>query len=245
MDFIVPLRSPRVAADWFQVSELCNGTLRSLTDQTTSNLRVHLVCHTPPSDFSPHPLVNVIRVDFPIPDDHHEMMVDKTDKVKRGLIAARDRGPGHVMVVDADDRVHRELASWVNTRPDANGWYVDTGYVHPLGSPILYRWPDFHRLCGTSLIVRWSEHDLPASMDEDTQMFEDIILAGHHQASDILTTRDHALAPLPFAGACYITDTADNHSGASWLEWKSTRAALKRLTRIRLCTSWHRNAFSL
>jgi hypothetical protein len=190
-------------------------------------------------------LINVIQVDFPIPQDREGMMLDKTDKVKRGLMAVRQHGGGYVMVVDADDRVHRDVAAWANDHPSTNGWYVDTGYIHPAGTSILYRWPEFHRICGTSLVIRWEEEDLPRTMGEETQMFRDIILDGHDTAARTLSEQGRPLTALPFPGACYITDTADNWSGASWLEWKSKRTFLKKLPRIRLCTSWHRNAFSL
>lgn len=245
MDFIVPLRSPKVATNWEQVSDLCNGTLRSLTRQTTEDLRVHLVCHTLPAGFTSHPLINVVPVDFPIPTDRDEMIVDKCEKIKRGLIEVGKYGAGHVMVVDADDRVHCDVAAWANAHPEVNGWYVDEGYVYPFGSHILFRRPEFHRYCGTSLIIRWQKEDIPATMDNETELFQDVILDGHHVAASNLSERDRPLEPLPFPGACYITDTTDNWSGVSMLKWKGKKAFLKQLTQLRIKTSWHREKFAL
>ena len=47
-------------------------------------------------------------------------MFDKHEKLKRGLIAARDRAPCHVMFVDADDCVHRGAGRVVRDDPDAS-----------------------------------------------------------------------------------------------------------------------------
>ncbi|CAM3910713.1 hypothetical protein H7J08_02195 [Mycobacterium frederiksbergense] len=57
-------------------------------------------------------------------------MWDKGTKVGIGLIAAREFGPEYVMQVDADDFVHRDLVSFVNSHHGHPGWVLKRGVMY-------------------------------------------------------------------------------------------------------------------
>lgn len=251
--FVVPFRSREVSSDWERVSSLCNGMLKSLCNQTSDAFRIFLVCHTPPVNQIEHPNIATIQVDFDIPDTWKDMIRDKYRKIKRGLVEINISDSGRlpsgrraVMIVDADDRVHRNLANWVQTHPEGHGWYFPKGYIHPYGQPFLFTSTilgnQFHKICGTSAVIYCEDEDLPNSMDTDSQASV-MLRCGHNIIVDCMEKRGTPLKPLPFRGACYVTDTGDNHSGVSWLQWKGKKKLLKQVVSVRPLVSYYRNRF--
>jgi hypothetical protein len=248
--FIVPFRSKEVSDNWELISGLCNATLQSICNQTHSGFRVHLVCHQKPMGKFDHTLIDTIHVNWSVPSTWEEMIDDKYAKVKRGLINVRDYDtPTYVMIVDADDRVHRGLAEWVADHMEAHGWFFEKGYTYPLGGHVVYKVSDsFHQVCGSSAIVQCSETDLPARMDDDSDQFV-LLRCGHHLIRSCMEERDTPLEPLPFPGACQVTDTGENHSGSSWkvrtAAKEGLRLALGRIRTMRPITPWMRKRFHL
>lgn len=253
--FVVPLRSPEVSSNWEQVSTLCNGTLRSLCNQTSDAFRIYLVCHTPPVRQVQHPNITTIQVNFDIPGTREEMLVDKYKKIKRGLVQIKASGSKSlpsgrypVMIVDADDRVHRDVADWVDSHPEGYGWYFPKGYIYPYGQPFLFTdtilGSQFHKTCGTSAIVYCEGDDLPDTMKDDRKKLI-MLRCGHNIITDCMEERRTPLKPLPFPGACYVTDTGDNWSGVSWLRWKGKKKFLRQVISIRPLVSYYRKRFSL
>src|SRR5690242_5150281 len=114
--FIVPLQSPKASDKWKRVSELCNITLRSIANQTSKAFEVLLVCNEPPDGYQDLDRVIVFRCGLPVPESNYDArMADKWKKVRAGLAYYRGRGDAFYMVVDADDRVNRSLAAFVET----------------------------------------------------------------------------------------------------------------------------------
>jgi hypothetical protein len=243
--FIVPLQSPKASSDWGLVSALCERTLRSICGQTGGEFRVILVCNEAPAiTFSP-PDLSIVEDEFAIPErTTAARMFDKHEKLKRGMIAARDLAPCHVMFVDADDCVHRGLAAWCEENPDHPGWYVSDGYIHTTGSHWLYRRRDLDQICGTAAIVRCEEEDFPRRMsDEKSDFF--MIDSGHFEFRNPERTRGRRLEPLPFPGAVYMTATGENDSGITMREWRGPRMLMRRLMNSRPLTKKVRKEFGL
>lgn len=243
--FIVPLRSPKTARNWQQVSRMAIRTLRSACAQDCDDFRVVLVCNEKPAGMFDHPRLLVIEEDFPLPGPEAEdKMRDKWSKVQRGLIEVRGEAPAHFMCVDADDCVHRGLARHCRRHPESAGFYFETGYLHDAGSRWLFRWPDFNIYCGTSSIVWCGAEDLPATMD-DPESCCPMLEYGHVGIVRGMEQRGRPLHPLPFVGAIYNTDTGENHTDISVTRWKSRRVQLARLLRGRLVTRQKRADFGL
>jgi hypothetical protein len=243
--FIVPLQSPAASSDWSVVSALCERTLRSICAQTAGDFRVFLVCNEAPAMQFSHPDVTIIEDDFAIPERNTAArMFDKHEKLKRGLIAARQLAPCHVMFTDADDCVHRSLAEWCARNPEHPGWYVADGYLHTPRSPWLIRLRDFDQLCGTAAIVRCEEEDFPREMSDAKEDFF-MVNCGHFEFRNPARAGGRKLDPLPFPGAMYITATGENDSGTSMRGWQGVRMAVRKLLNSRLLTKRLRTEFGL
>jgi hypothetical protein len=243
--FIMALQSPGASKNWCQVSRLCERTLRSVCGQSCTNFRVFLVCNKRPAITFTHQAITIIERDFPIPEGNTKSrMQDKWLKLKFGLIAARHHAPAHVMFVDADDCVHRELAALVFQQPYAQGWRFDVGYLYPEGASWFFKWRDFDQCCGTSAIVRLEACDFPTSLDEPIDRYF-ILSNGHRAIGEFLRKRGTPLAPLPFIGAMYVVGTGENDSGTVLTEWGGTRFMLKKLLRARPLTQKVRSDFGL
>ena len=212
--FIIPLKSARVSNSWERVSKLFERCVRSLCQQTSSEFRVIVVCHEKPDIEFSHPYITYIEVNFPIPiilkdktnkgrDDQ-----DKNRKVFTGLIHARQLKPSHIMLVDADDCVSKNLTEFVNQNSQHNGWFIDRGYEYQDGSDFIYhRKSNFHRKCGTSHIVR---HDLIDPPSEVTLDDIDWNFLYHQEITNIMEKKGSPLDLLPFEGAIYIQENGEN-----------------------------------
>lgn len=243
--FIVPLQSPQASADWRRVSALCERTLRSVCGQAGGEFRVFLVCNEAPVMSFTHPALTIIEEAFPIPERNTAArMFDKHEKIKCGLIAARDLAPCHVMAVDADDCVSRALAAWCARHPEHPGWYLEQGYIHHAGSHWLHLWRDFDLLCGTAAIVHCDEPDFPRAMSDPKENFL-MIDTGHYEYRNPQRTRGRIFEPLPFPGAVYITATGENDSGINLRGWQGRKLLLQKLLGARLLTRRLRGEFGI
>ena len=243
--FIVPLQSPRASSNWALVSAICERTLRSICAQTIGDFQVFLVCNEAPALGFSHSALNIIEDDFPIPERNTAArMFDKHEKLKRGMIAARQFAPCHVMLADADDCVHRGLAGWCQKNESHPGWYVADGYIHTAKSSWLYRRRDFDQICGTAAIVRCEETDFPRAMTDSKADFF-MIDCGHFEFRNPARTGGRRLEPLPFPGAVYMTATGENDSGISLRQWRGKKMLLKKLLNSRPLTRRLREEFGL
>jgi hypothetical protein len=246
LTFIVALQSPQTSKDWSRVSRLCERTLRSVCAQTCSDFHVFLVCNQRPDTTFSHPAITVIEEDFALPEPNTaSRMLDKWLKIRRGLMAARALAPAHIMITDADDCVSRRLAALAAKSPQAPGWSFKKGYIHDEGSRWLFLRRNFDRMCGTSAIVRLEPRDCPQSITLEPADPYFILTHGHGVIDDYFRDRGTPLAPLPFAGAIYITDTGENDSGTAYRNWRGKKMLLRKLTSGRLLTQGMRAEFGL
>jgi len=235
--FIVPLQSPQASSDWGLVSALCERTVRSICGQAGGAFQLFLVCNQAPAMTFSHPDLTIVEDDFPIPERNTAArMFDKHEKLKRGMIAARDLAPCHVMLADADDCVHRGLAAWCAKNQEHPGWYMADGYIHTAGSRWLYRRRDFDQICGTAAVVRCAEGDFPRQMSDPKAEFF-MINCGHFEFRNPARAGGRHLDPLPFPGAVYMTATGENDSGISLREWRGKKMLIKKLLNSRLLTN--------
>ncbi len=209
--FIIPLRSPKTCSDWASVSELCNSTLNSITQQTSPEFKVILCCNERPLNFQPHEKVFVVEEDFPIPkaltlDDCNG---DIYAKVKRCMVEVKRMGaiePGShtfIMKVDADDLISNRIAKFVEEHQSGDGWIVERGYVYEAGTQNVYIRPRFDRVSGTSHIFKCEYSDFPDSTDTPEEDWLDTVW-NHLRVNELLATRGKKLlGVLPFPGAVY------------------------------------------
>lgn len=244
LSFVIPLQAPQASRRWDLVSRLCVRTLGSVCQQRGGSWRALLVCNEPPARLPAHPGIRVLTVDLPPPATAEQRMQDKWAKVKRGLVELRWHGSQYVMIVDADDCVHRDLAAHCDERRAPHGWIVDVGYLHDRGSRWLLRRRGFDAVCGTSSIVRCDEDDLPRSVDDDPRG-SIVLRAGHTVIRAACAARGTPLEPLPFGAVVYNLATGENDSGTELKALLGRRARLRSLLDHRLLTPWRRRAFNL
>lgn len=146
---------------------------------------------------------------------------DKGTKIGIGLIAAREFSPDYVMIFDADDFVHRDIAKFVHENPGQDGWYIDQGWMYSRGRSAYVPQDDFNRTCGTSFIMPFSAYAVPDALDVTASKAEvregygeriSKIIGAHKWALEWYTDRGMDVKPLPFKGAVYHVDTGENHS---------------------------------
>ena len=119
---------------------------------------------------------------------------------------------GHVMVVDCDDFVSRRLTSFVAANSQENGWYMRDGYVWDEGGRILFLFPDFSHLCGSSHVIRADLYQLPSSFDAADELYIKRMLGSHIFLREHLDQTGNPLVPLPFPGAIYRTNHSESVS---------------------------------
>jgi len=228
--FVTSLRHPQNSADYRTVEALLERTLASVCAQTDRDFVVIVVGNRAPT-FTLPPQTLFVEVDFPAPAPPSGPMTprdtfvwDKGTKIGIGLIAASRFAPSHAMIFDADDFVSRRLSAFVSEGPPAQGWYVDTGWAYSRSRNAYQEQKNFHRACGTSLIVPFDAYDVPsalttgASQAEVSSGFGDHlpnVLGAHRDAVNWFTKKGVSMKPLPFPGAVYHVDTGENHSGKS------------------------------
>jgi hypothetical protein len=226
--FVTSLRHPDNATDYARIEALLRETLASITAQSSDEYVVIIVGNRVPS-FPLPPRTEFVPVEFAAPAaangphaDRDGFVRDKGTKIGVGLLAARAHDPSHVMIFDADDFVHRDLARFVGEHPDEPGWVIDKGWVYSRARNGYRRQDAFHRTCGTSYVIPFDAYGVPehltveATQEQVLDGFGEVlpnIMGAHRNAVQWHRDRGRILQPLPFRGAVYHVDTGENHSG--------------------------------
>ena len=215
--FIIPVKSKRVSGSWKHFSKLFERTIKSISNQTSENFRVVVVCHEKPEISFEHPKVEYIHVDFESPvlkpefAEKHDGMKeeDKSNKIIAGLNYIKKYEQDYIMVADADDCVSNRIAEYVdkNKSHDLPGWYFKKGYIYREGDKFIsLNKEGFNLLCGTCIIVK------PELIQYIFKNKPHLLYV--HQTIQLRANK--ALSPLPLPGAIYSMNNGENHfmSGA-------------------------------
>lgn len=234
--FITSLRHPDTARDYAHNERLLKDTLDSIALQTSDDYVVIVVGNVPLSFPLPDRVVSVV-VDFPPPvapgaaTSYLDVVWDKGTKLGIGLIAARDFTPDYVMIIDADDFVHRDLVAFTSAHAGAPGWYISRGWRYSRARNVYRSLRAFHLQCGSSYILPFAAYGVPAdasvafSQAQVLDVFGDrlaTIIGSHMRVVQWARRHGYPLAPLPFRGAVHHVDTGENHSGGTLGGWART-----------------------
>lgn len=230
--FITSLRHPQNSSDYGRVEALLHDTIKSVTAQTSDDYVVIVVGNKRPELPLPDK-THFVPVDFPAPAPptgaktaRAPFVWDKGTKIGIGLIAARSFDPDYVMIFDADDFVHRDLAGFVARNPPSAGWVINEGWMYSRGKGAYRRQREFNRTCGTCFILPTDAYEVPtdlsvsATQEEVAAGFGERlpnILGAHRNAVEWHRLHGRVLTPLPFPGAVYHVDTGENHSGKAFV----------------------------
>lgn len=181
----------------------------------------HAVDHPAPS-----------RLDIPwcdrLADKHHQVLpplgerrrVDKYGKIRVGISATfLDPGSTHLMILDHDDMVHRQLVeeSLASAQDITGGRTVKEGYIWRVGDDFVSTMNGFHKLCGSCNIVCVHPSDREQWLRDRTFSTFDRgkwwLYGGHHQIWQRLRALGRPTLKIPFRAVIYATNTGSNVSG--------------------------------
>lgn len=118
------------------------------------------------------------------------------------------------MIADDDDFVHHEISAFVhkNASADCSGFHIPRGYIWRTGAGVAMEVDNFHRMCGTSLIVRANLYRGHGAPEPDHDAINEY--GSHVLIFDRLRAEGRPLAPIPFPAAIYRV----NHGNASQVD---------------------------
>jgi hypothetical protein len=229
--FVTSMPHPANCASYAGRSELFADSLRSILAQRDSNIQVFAVVNAlPEAEMPSDSRVQFIEVGFPpssSPVGRPSLVgieTDKGAKLGMGTSFAARQGAQHVMYVDSDDYISREISAFVAKDPNANGWYSDSGYFHVRGErAVTVIDQDFHQRNGSTHIIRTDlmavPEDLGVALERDA-VIERIgrsratqTMGRHRPIVDFFAREGTPLAKLPFPGAIWQIGTGENCTG--------------------------------
>lgn len=215
--FGIPFRSKASSSDWEQTIKIFQRTMHSVFGQTDEEFQVILACHDiPPFDEREDKRLKILVSPTKIPKNKEEMMMDKGFKM--GMIATefRNRGGGYLMMVDSDDLISNQIATYVKKHPNENGFVSQFGYVYREGDEFVKKTPHMYHICGSCSIVHYSPEDLPpkvpANLYDDGDKDKYLVRMPHPEIPERLREEGKSLSLLPFISTIYVRNTGDNHS---------------------------------
>ena len=194
--FVVPVRHPSGVVNPEQQYADHQVMMRSLEAQTDQNFICLIACN--PEQRLPPAGDRIFRVHVDLPPN--DALMAATTLEARALAIRNDKGLRFkaamdvcgpetlMMVVDDDDLISRNLVAHVLSAPRGAGWVIDRGYIWNSGTDSLRPVENFHRLCGTSLILPAglflykrggaSEHDAVQEMGSHKLIIDAAVAAG-------------------------------------------------------------------
>ncbi|WP_148863765.1 hypothetical protein [Marinobacter fonticola] len=227
LTFVVPLRSPAASRNWSRVLERLHETARSIEAACAeSNDLGAVVVVNRDAELGDLPkCFDVIRVDLDPPtvsvfkgetpeDERKEAFCwDKGYKVASGIAFAKTLGSRFVMSVDADDLVATGLGDLARSDPDAYGWYIDKGWLLPVGSRWGVMLGDFHNWCGTYAVVRTDLLPLERDVDSMDPTIVRRIFGHHRHLIPEMIKNETPLKPVDYPGAVYSVGHSEANYG--------------------------------
>jgi len=229
--FVTSLPHPDVCHSYRKRSVMFLDTLDSVLNQSETDLRVVIVANEPPECALPDdPRIEVVRVGFPPattlgrPSDVG-IEADKGAKLGVGTSVAMRYRPTHLMFVDSDDFIHRDIAALAAAHPEKSGWFADSGYLHQRGSrSVRLLHEGFHLRNGSTHVMRADILAVPDDIDPAAhreEVFERIgrgvvssTMGRHRPIVGYFETLGAPLSPFPFSAAVWEIGTGENSSGS-------------------------------
>lgn len=145
---------------------------------------------------------------------------DKYSKVKLGFASAlTDPNSEFVMIVDADDLIHRDVARYALDNDSPGGHTVTSGYGWRLGDDYFREMGHFFAICGSCNAVRVHQWEKDRYLETNDINCWDRpnywLYAGHASMHKRLRNSGFHTSKFPFRAAVYVVGTGSNISGTS------------------------------
>lgn len=210
--FLIPLRPRATSSDWDNVVTNLQRTIRSIFFSAQSDVHVVLAAHDVPQiDELNDQRVTFVPAPFEPELEKKRGLRDKQSKLRLAAATLRSRSAQarYVMILDADDLVHKELASFVLRDDNRSGYIIRDGYRVDLSTRSMSaQFASFDKSCGSCAIAHFTPDDLPEAHDDRSSYFEGFLR--HTESARIAAEAGRALATVPFLAAVYITNHADS-----------------------------------
>ncbi|GEM_PF-478876 len=221
--FIIPLKSKKVTPDWAVTCSLLDQTLHSLALQTCQDFRAVVVGHEKPN------LSNIawqtadyITSPFDVPPikkagsykyyKEFKRILDKYRKIATGLNFLRQENISYVMVLDADDILHKNLVSYVINTKNTNGYIIRKGYqFYSKSKRLVYR-QDLDKICGSTTLIHADLVPFPETVNDETISSIPWCHLSHSDMEAYFLQKNKPLKIIPFEGAMYVMQHGQNAS---------------------------------
>ncbi len=201
--FAIPLAPARDRRQWETVSRLLSHTLRSVLGQTDQDLRVVIAGHERPEIEE----LQDLRVTF-LSSPEPKLERTMQDRERKRWIAMqhiRSRGGGYVMMLDADDLVHRGLVEFIRRDRHPHGYLVERGFMENVATGALSPLPGprgrpLHQVCGSCAVLHLTPDDIgdgPGSGSFFDNFHE------HRRWKQTAARLGRPLATIPFPSVVY------------------------------------------
>lgn len=247
-NFIVPIRHPASVACRSLQHTALEHLFASLSGQRDRRFLCHVVVN--PEQILPPlpPFVRRIEINLPpndalasaktVAESYRAIRADKGARVRAAF--SKIHSDDYIMVVDDDDLISNRLVSFILGQPTRNPWVIDKGYAWEDDSSSVYEIDQFHRLCGSSLIVpahHYKQAKLSALSSES-----DIQDALHELGSHMLIVNASVQGGkvtfnrIPFRAAIYRR----GHDNSSEKNLKGNRSVVLRWSKHKLQNAAHK-----
>jgi len=203
--FIIPLISQKHCKNWDETCFYLNRTLTSIEGQESDSYYTLIVCNETPNLSQNFKNTTILNTNIIINKPYclNVGRIDKQQKVYRGLIYTRDLIPNYVMILDADDLIHKNLVSYTNQNSKYDGFIINKGFRHDIGKSKLAKLHWFHLVSGSSVIFPYDPHDFETYNKTSYMNFYMTKIDHNKNIEKDFRTRNIKYKKVPFFAAIY------------------------------------------
>lgn len=198
---VIPFAAKKTVSDWNTSCRLLRRTINSILALPAEFASVSVIGHDFPDNITFGDRCEWIAIEGNPPSklDSNAKMSDKGTKLLLGVKKAYTNGQEWVMFVDADDLINRDLPLYCEL-DQYDAVCFENGYSWNEKSKLLLKIPHFHRVCGTSWIMRVNSQMFPNWLGNRDYRVCDI---AHNQRFEMLTKANSRIKRITTPMALY------------------------------------------
>lgn len=217
--FIIPFVSKQLCKDWQLATNLLQGTLDSIANQSDRRFKIVVGCHEIPEVAFKGDPAQLTFLPMPYsPLEQEWSQKSQTDRMMKcctALLSLKDTDFNYCMAIDADDRIHRDLVAFLHHKPQADGWIVDKGYQVDYGSKRAMKHSRLSKICGSTFILSRELVGVPQTYTSE-EYGKCVYRQGHQTMEDFFIEKGFQLNSVPFYSVQYII----NHNVSDSIRWR-------------------------
>lgn len=229
---IVPFVAKITVSDWESSCRLLKRTIQSVLALPKEFASVSVIGHDFPENITFGDRCEWVAIEGTPPNklDSNGKKSDKGAKLLFGVRKAYTDGHEWVMFVDADDLINRDLPLYCEL-DHYDTVCFENGYSWNERSHLLLKIPHFHRVCGTSWIMRLTPQMFPNWLGEGGNRVCDI---AHNSRFEMLTNIDARIQKIKTPMALYSVgqESAMGFSEMMGLSFTHNLGTIKNLAKL-------------